>query len=112
MMISDVILEANSEHEIFFLLTAYVESIRYCDRLGTLPENLTRLPLSGIGDVQRKLEALNAGLGQHFEDCNGRTNAILREAADILRAALDRLQWLAREAAPSFGSQVSSNQAA
>jgi hypothetical protein len=99
MMISDVILEANTEHEVFFLLTAYVESLRYCDKLGTLPHNLTRLPLSGMGEVQNKFVGLRAALIAEGKDYGPGTHAILREAADIFGAAVDRLDWLTGKAA-------------
>ena len=97
MMIIDVILDANTEHEIFFLLTAYVESLRYCDKLGTLPQDLTRLPLSGVGDVQGKFVELRAEIGKPAA-AGGRTHAILREAADVFGAAVDRLDRLAQTA--------------
>jgi hypothetical protein len=102
MMISDVILEANNEHEIFFLLTAYVESLRYCDKLGTLPQGLTRLPLSGAGDVQSKFIGIRAVLNDEVEDCGTRTYAILREAVDVFGAAVDRLDRLAEAGAMPY----------
>jgi hypothetical protein len=101
MMISDVILEANNEHEIFFLLTAYVESLRYCDKLGT-PQGLTRLPLPGAGDVQSKFIGIRAVLNDEVEDCGTRTYAILREAVDVFGAAVDRLDRLAEAGAMPY----------
>lgn len=98
MMIGDVILEASSEHEIFFLLTAYVESLRYCDKRATLPEALTRLPLSGLGDVRNKLEGINAEIGRSAGGTAAR-QAVLSEAADIFATALERLKRLAEQAA-------------
>ena len=37
-MITDVIREAKSEHEIYFLLTAYLEAIHFSDKLKPQPE--------------------------------------------------------------------------
>lgn len=105
MMISDVILEANTEYEIYFLLTAYVESVRYCDKLSTLPENFTRLPLTGIGDVRTRLEGFGLALEKPSSSAHGRERVTLREAADIFGAALDRLQWLDQKACVRFRTE-------
>ena len=86
----------------FFLLTAYVESVRYCDKLRTLPEDFTRLPLTGIGDVQTRLEGFNVELEEIMGRGNGKEQLILREAADIFGAALDRLRWLDQKACAPF----------
>lgn len=98
MMISDVMHRASSEHEIFFLLTAYVESLRYSDIPGALPEHLTRLPLSGTGDVHRRRNALRTELNTVTAEHTGKRRAILLEAANVLGAALERLEWLQQEA--------------
>jgi hypothetical protein len=100
MMISDVIVEAKSKHEIFFLLTSYVESLRFCDIPASLPEDLTRLPLTGMGDLRSKLETINAELAKPCET-NGK-RIVLNEAADILAAALARLQWLTQKENPAY----------
>lgn len=105
MMISDVILEANTEYEIYFLLTAYVESVRYCDKLGFLPEDFTRLPLTGIGDVRTRLEEFRLELEKLSIGGNSKEHVILREAADIFGAALDRLQWLDQKACVPFRTE-------
>jgi len=105
MMISDVILEANTEYEIFFLLTAYVESVRYCDKLSILPEDFTRLPVTGIGDVRTRLEGFGLELEKLLGSGNSKAHVILREAADIFGAALDRLQWLDQKAYVSFRAE-------
>src|SRR5690349_3796884 len=58
MSILEVICEADSEHEIYFLLTAYAEAVRYCDKLGPLPERITHLPFTGIDDLNERLEEM------------------------------------------------------
>lgn len=47
MMLVDVIHQADTEHEINFLLTAYVESLRWGDQISLLSERITTLPLGG-----------------------------------------------------------------
>ena len=94
-MLRDVIVEARTEYEIFFLLTAYLESLRYCDKLSLLPEHLTRLPCSGIDDVRVRLEGVDRGLRtMQRGECQDRAIAVLQESLDVLRASLDRLQQL------------------
>lgn len=105
MMISDVIHEANTEHEVFFLLTAYVESLRHGDKLGTLPQDLTRLPLSGAGDVRSRFIGIRAALNTDLGSGSGRTHAIFQEAADIFGTAVDRLDRLAEKAQTQYRSE-------
>lgn len=93
MPIIDAICEADSEHEIYFLLTAYVEAIRHCDKLGALPERLTRLPFPGVEDLKTRVEELRADFGE----IEGRDRAVLREAIEIFCAAIERLDALAKE---------------
>jgi hypothetical protein len=98
MTINDVIREAKNEHEVYFLLTAYVEAVRYVDRMSLLPASVRDLPLKGVDDVKARFDGLKAELGQ---GSNGkpdtRSLAIVKESADILGDALARLQWLEQE---------------
>jgi hypothetical protein len=93
MPIIDAICEADSEREIYFLLTAYVEAIRHCDKLGALPERLTRLPFPGVEDLKIRVEELRADFGEIGE----RDRAVLRETIEIFCAATERLEALAAE---------------
>ena len=95
MVITDVIAEAGSEHEIYFLLTAYLESVRYGDKFGLLPERITRLPLSGLADVKQRLDALRSEHDQPQIEPNARTRVFISEALDVVGTARDRLAFLA-----------------
>ena len=97
MMIGNVIRESRSEHEIFFLLTAYLEALGYGDVQGILPRELVELPLSGMGDVRRRIAVLTVEFAK-LHDRYGKKHAILKDAADILGSALQRLEWLDRDA--------------
>jgi hypothetical protein len=98
MTINDVIREAKSEHEVYFLLTAYVEAVRYVDRMSLLPPSVRELPLSGMDDVKARFDGLKAELGQVSSgQPDIRSLAIVKESADILGDALARLQWLEQE---------------
>lgn len=97
MTINDVIREAKSEHEVYFLLTAYVEAVRYVDRMSLLPASVRDLPLNGMDDVKARFDGLRAELGQSSGGTDTRSLAIVKESADILGDALARLQWLEGE---------------
>lgn len=90
MPIVDVICEADSEQDIYSLLTAYAEAVRYCDKLGTLPERITALPFCGIEDLKARLEELRSG----FADTVERDRDIAREAIEIFCAAIGRIDAL------------------
>lgn len=55
MTINDAIRKANSEHVIYALLTAYVETLQFSRKL---PEHLTVLPIGGLHDLQSRFEKL------------------------------------------------------
>ncbi|HUF81267.1 MAG TPA: hypothetical protein VMN03_09050 [Burkholderiales bacterium] len=90
--INDVIREASNEHEVYFLLTSYVETVRFCDKLSCLPAPVRDLPLNGVEDVRSRIGGLKAELGTSHVDDNSRV--IVAEAADLFGEALNRLQWL------------------
>ena len=99
MTINDVIREAKSEHEVYFLLTAYVEAVRYVDRMSSLPASVRELPLNGMDDVKARFDGLQAELGRRGRGGrpDTRSLAIVKESADILGDALTRLQFLEHE---------------
>jgi hypothetical protein len=103
MQMLDVMRRVNSEHEVRFLLSAYVETLRFYDAGRSLPQGVTMLPLAGVDDVRERFEALLdidlCGSAAHRSEC---VHAIVREAAEIFGAALGRLQILQKrvEAVP------------
>jgi hypothetical protein len=81
MMLLDVINEATTQHEVYFLLHAYIEYLR-------------RLPVHGLPDIEERVAELTlhlAGTGLHDRPMN---RALVQEAHAILAAALTRLSWL------------------
>lgn len=99
MNLGNVILDAASEHEIYFLLTSYVEALRYCRQLDCLPAPVARLPLAGLDDVRVRFSALAVSLADASRPLDQRTRVALSEAACVLGAALHRLSALEIEAA-------------
>jgi len=92
--IHDVIREATNEHEVYFLLTAYVEAVRYGDMLNYLPGQLRELPLNGFDDVRTRVDGLRAELLRSSQGTGDRLQVIVRETTDLFSEALNRLQWL------------------
>lgn len=94
MKIIDVISTAGSEHQIRFLLTAYVEAARYCNRPGDPAGVAYALPVTGIDDVRARIAALESGLVQPPSSGPRTDQAAAQEATAIFRAALQRLHAL------------------
>lgn len=97
MNLGNAMLDAGSEHEIYFLLTSYVEAVRYCRQLDCMPDGVTGLPLAGLDDVRVRYSALAVSLADTSHPLDDRTRVALTEAARIFGAALHRLSALEME---------------
>lgn len=89
-MITDAIRQAQTEHVVYFLLTAYVESRAHDDESGGLPAEVKRLPIAGNGDLAQRVLALSAASAMSAPDSDS-TSAMTREALEVLTAASQRL---------------------
>jgi len=96
MLITDVIREAVNEYEIYFLLNAYVEAVRYCDPLHHLPEALRKLPFVSADHVNARLEQLKALHGSPDARGDG-VRLVVAEALGILAVASRRLESIRGE---------------
>lgn len=94
MPIRDAIQEANCIHEIFFLLTAYVEAVGYCDKLNLLPWQMRDLPLAGVHDVKMRIFGLQLRLQEVTSDPNQGDRLVIEEAMTTFSVALRRLASL------------------
>ena len=97
MNLGNVILDADSEHEIYFLLTSYVEALRYCRQLDCMPGPVARLPLAGLDDVRVRFSQLAVALADLSHPLDQRARVALTEAACVFGAALHRLSALEME---------------
>jgi hypothetical protein len=102
MLINDAIREANTEHEIFFLLTAYVEAVGYCDKLHLLPGEMRDLPLAGFPDVKARVYGLNLRLQSMAPGSDVTVRPAINEALEILNTAMHRLASLETAQAADF----------
>ena len=92
MPIRDAIQEVNTEHEIFFLLTAYIEALSFCDKLNLLPWQMRELPLAGVADVEARFDSLR--LRGIASDAENGTRHVIEEALTVFSTALRRLAFL------------------
>jgi hypothetical protein len=94
MLITDLIRDANSEHEVHFWTTAYIESVRYGDQLGLLPERVTRLPLTGARDIRERFDGLVIELDAASRQLNDRFCTAIKEALQVFGAGIARLKLI------------------
>ena len=94
MLISDVIRDAVSEHEIYFLLTAYVDAVRYGDKPSALPGTMRDLPFVGVEDVRARVLSLQCELAKPLLETRIEDRSVVQEAMHIFRLALSRLEAL------------------
>src|SRR3954463_16679058 len=78
-MFTDVIRTAESDHEIYFLLTSYAEAVRYGRPVEPLPEPITRLPLRGPDDVRERFDQLVHELDAASKRLDDRAVALIKQ---------------------------------
>ena len=94
-MFADTIRSANTEHEIYYLLTSYIETVRSADKSNDcFPEPITRLPLNGIGDVRGRFAKLLVELDKAAKSLDDSSCAKIKEGVHALGVALSRLNAL------------------
>ena len=67
MMIVDAISSAASEHAVFFLVTAYIESLQHYQSSLGIPDSVITLPVSGVDDLEARLRALRHNINVPLE---------------------------------------------
>ena len=99
-MITNFIREANTEHEIYFMLTAYIEAMRFSDKLNLLSERLTVLPLTGMDDLRGRSAKLVAELNEASLRLDDPACVMVKEALEVFGTALSRLELLDQRLRP------------
>ena len=90
-MLSDAIKLAETEHAVYFLLTAYVETLDYYDPpRSSIPARAKRLPIAGKADVVERLHVLR----NTYTPSGSIAGAVIEEAVDVFSAASQRLTAL------------------
>jgi len=98
--IADVIREASTKHEIRFLLTAYIQSVRYAGKLSLLPAAVSKLPLAGPDDVRERVRMLTIEQNTAWKRLNARGCLAIEEALQVFGAAQARLNLLETACSP------------
>ena len=102
MLITEAIKNANSEHAIYELLTAYLETLQFTSKL---PDPLISLPVDGLVDVWTRFECFAAALeASHAADDS--SASMIGEAVSIFDAALSRLSVIRGPALPGAQSAL------
>jgi hypothetical protein len=91
MDITDVIRDADSEYVVYFLLVAYIEALQFCNRL---PARLTRLPVTGVHDIETRYQDLVVELDSASRKLDDRVCVLIKEALHVFATALHRLVLL------------------
>jgi hypothetical protein len=102
MLIDDAIRNAESDHQIYSLLAAYIEALQFGVNC---PEQLTDLPVIGLNDVRTRFRQLIVELDNastHIED----KRPLMKQALYIYGEALCRLRLLDEERNRSIGRRV------
>ena len=86
MMILDAIDTASSEHAVFFLVTAYIESLHHFHRGLGIPEEVVKLPITGVSDLEERLDCLH-----HKVDVPPEAVVPACEVRAVLATAVQRL---------------------
>ena len=94
MIIANLIREVNTEEEIYFLLTSYIEAVRYCDKLGFMPAQMSALPLAGKDDLQARFEKLIIELDKASKRLDDKACVVLKEALAVFSTALNCIRTL------------------
>jgi hypothetical protein len=90
-MITNYIRKANTEYEIYFLLTAYIQTVRFCDKLEHMPKHMAALPLTGRDNLQARFDRLIVELDIASKRSDDKACVIIKEALAVLSTALNCL---------------------
>ena len=91
-MISDAIKSAPTDHVVYFLLTAYVETLGHTDTFG-IPETVRRLPIRDKSDVVDRSNVMREALYRRRRH-DSSAKPVVAEAADVFKAAAEQLETI------------------
>ena len=93
MTVTDAVSQANTEHIVYFLLTAYVEALGYTGR-SSMPPPAEHLPIVTRTDVNERLRVLREALASASHRTPD-SKPLIEEAAGLFSAASERLEKIA-----------------
>jgi hypothetical protein len=86
MIIVDAINSAPTEHAVYFLVTAYIESLCHFNCSAGVPGRVLRLPISGPADLASRLDTLESNVTVTLEAV-----VPVSEVAGVLSSAVNRI---------------------
>ena len=86
MMIVDAINNAGSEHAVWFLVTAYLESLQHFPASSGVPFGVVALPVRGLADLRDRIAALRSARATPLQPATPPA-----EVSAVLETALERL---------------------
>src|SRR5208282_2655588 len=92
MMIADVIRNAETSNEIYFLLTSYLEALQFSGALDDVSPHIVDLPLRGKMDLKVRFDKLMIELDRASKRLDDKACVVLKEALHIFGAALTGLR--------------------
>ena len=93
-MITNALRSAETEEEVLFLLTTYVEAARTSGRFHFLPERAVALPLVDSECVRSRLTNMLYELDEASRSCDDYTRDVLHEAVHIFGRALEQIHTI------------------
>jgi hypothetical protein len=87
MMIVDAVHSAPTPTAVYFLLTAYLESLRHFQCTCGVPERTLDLPVMSATDLRQRLDLL-----EHASGTFASPGVVIDELAAVIRCALERLE--------------------
>ena len=105
MMLHDAIRKASTEHTVYFLVTAYLDTLQFSRKL---PEHLTVLPIADLEDLESRFAKLVAEFEAELRMPDSHKFFVLVEAVGIFDLAAMRVCQLLSESAISRGAMMRS----
>jgi len=93
-MIDDFIRRAHNEHEIYFLLTAYLEAIQFGDKKHFISEATIALPLTTLANLEGRFARLFIDLDNASKALDDCACIAIKEALQVFGSAVHRLHYL------------------
>ena len=93
MMILDAINDAANEHAVYFLVTAYIESLHHFHHSLGIPERVVELPVRGVHDLEQRLDTL-----RHIDRGAVQGEIPAAEVSAVIASAVQRLACEAPQA--------------
>ena len=104
-MLHDAIRKAATEHTVYFLVTAYLDTLQFSRKL---PEHLTVLPIADLADLESRFAILVAEFETELRMPDSHKFFVLVEAVGIFDLAAMRVCQLLNQPAVQNGARMRS----